>query len=437
MRKKRILFNSNYSRLLTGFGKNTKNVLSYLHGTGKYIILEYASQVIDGNPDLQTLPWSARGSLPANQQILNELNKDPNRARLAAYGEMNIENVVKDFQPDVSFFVEDRWGVEFNKTKSFWGKIPSVFWVTQDSKPLIGVEDADATPYYWTWADFARKEFHKLGKTHVKTQYPPVDLSHFYNLGLLKTKELRNKFKIGDDVFVIGDVARNQLRKFTNLFEGYALFRKENPSTKSILLLATNFGEGWNIPQLAKTYGVNMSEVWAVYVSSECNEYFIHPFVGHEQKCPFTGKEKAVNTISITKGVSEEQLNEIYNMMDVFLHSSTSGGLELPVCEAAAAERIVIVPDYSYGEDVIELNKGALCLDWAKYLEIGTQFEKSAPYPSSIAKQLKKVLNMDHSKRAEMGRLSRQWAKENYDLELNCKKIEAFIDSLPNRLVHN
>ncbi len=38
---------------------------------------------------------------------------------------------------------------------------------------------------------------------------------------------------------------------------------------------------------------------------------------------------------------------------------------------------------------------------------------------------------MDPSKRAEMGKLSRLWAKENYDLELNCKKIEEFIDSLP------
>lgn len=430
-RKKRILFNSNYSRMLTGFGKNTKNVLTYLQKTGKYELLEYASQMIDGHPDLQTLPWAARGALPNNPHILNELNRDPNKARLAAYGELNVENVVSDFKPDCAFFVEDRWGIDFNKGKNFWGKIPCVFWVTQDSKPLIGVEDADSTPHYWTWADFARKEFHKLGKTNVKTQYPPVDLTNFYNLGATKAKELRNKFKIPDDVFVVGDSSRNQLRKFTNLIEGYAQFRKENPFVKSILLLITNFSEGWDIPRLAKTYGVDMREIWTAYVSSECNEYFLHPFVGQEQKCPFTGKDKAVSTVNIHKGLTEEQLNETYNVMDVFLHSTTSGGCELTCVEAAAAEKIILVPDYSYGEDIIELNKGAICLDWAKYLEIGTQFEKSAPFPSSIAKQLKKVYNMEPSKRAEMGKLSRQWAKENYDLELNCKKIEEFIDSLP------
>jgi len=338
MRKKRILFNSNYSKLLTGFGKNTKNVLSYLQKTGKYVICEYASQMVDGHPDLQTLPWEARGSLPNNQAILNELNQDQHRARMAAYGEYNIENVVKDFKPDVNFFVEDAWSVTYNCGKKFWGKTNSVLWVTQDSKPLIHTEDADKTPYYWTWADFARKEFHKIGKTNVKTQYPPVDLSNFYNLGAVKKKEIRDKYKIPQDVFIVGDSSRNQLRKFISLVEGYALFRKENPDSKSILLIITNFSEGWDIPRLAKTYGVDMKEIWTAYVSSESNEYILHPFVGQEQKCPFSGKEKALNTVNISKGLSEEQLNECYNVMDLFLHSTTSGGCELTCCESAACE---------------------------------------------------------------------------------------------------
>ena len=432
MRKKRVLFNSNHSRMLTGFGKNTKNILSYLQKTGKYELLEYASQMVDGHPDLQTLPWKARGALPNNQQVINELNQDQNKARLAAYGDYNIETVVKDFKPDVAFFVEDKWGVDFNKNKNFWGKISSVFWVTQDSKPLIGIEDADATPNYWTWADFAREEFHRLGKTNVKTQYPPVDLENFFNIKDQRKADIRNRFKIPHDVFVIGDSSRNQLRKFTNLMEGYATFKRENPASKSILLLITNFSEGWDIPGLANTYGVDMREVWTAYVSSESSEYILHPFVGQEQKCPFSGKEKALNTVNINRGLTETQLNEVYNIMDVFLHPTTSGGCELTVVECAATEKIVLVPDYSYGEDLIKLNKGSLCLDWAKYLEIGTQFEKSAPFPSSIAKQLKKVYDMKLWKRQELGALSRQWAKDNYDLQLNCKKIEEFIDSCPS-----
>lgn len=431
-RKKRILFNSNHSKAFTGFGKNTKNILKYLHSTGKFEILEYAAGMVDGHPDLQNLPWQAKGTLPNNQQQINELNQDQFKARNASYGDLRAETVVKEFQPDLVIHCEDFWGVSWAKNKSYFKKIPTLTWVTHDSLPLIGLNEANDFPYYWVWSDFARKEFHRHGYKHVKTQYPPVNLDHFYNIGDIRKKEIRKKFNIPENCFVIGDTFRNQLRKLCcNTIEGYSIFKKDNPSAKSLLLFVTNFSEGWNIPDLAKQYGVDMKEIWTAYVSSECNEYFLHPFVGQDLKCPFTGKEKACHTVNVSKGVSEEQLNEIYNVMDVFLHPASSGACELPTVESAAAEKIVLTADYSYGEDIIELNKGALCLDWAKYTEIGTQFIKSSPYPSSIAKQLKKVFNMDPNKRAEMGRLSRQWAKENYDLELNCKKIEEFIDSLP------
>ena len=42
-KKKKILFHSNHSKAFTGFGKNCKNVLTYLHKTGKYEIIEAAN----------------------------------------------------------------------------------------------------------------------------------------------------------------------------------------------------------------------------------------------------------------------------------------------------------------------------------------------------------------------------------------------------------
>jgi len=435
LRKKRVLYNSNYSKLFTGFGKNTKNVLTYLQKTGKYELLEYAAQMQANNPDLQQLPWKAHGALPFTPPEIQVLNSDPAKAQRAAYGEYFVEKVVSEFRPDVAFFVEDAWGIGFNTGKNFWGKISSVFWATHDSIPLIAKEDATKTKHYWTWSDFARKEFHKQGKEyqHVKTQYPLVDLSGFYNLGEQKKREIRAKYNISPDTFIIGDVFRNQLRKLTvtNGMEGFALFKKQNPKAKAILLLVTNFGEGWDIMRLATQYGVNHKDIWTAYVSSESSEYVVHPFAGNDQTCPFSGKEKSLHTVSVGKGVTEEQLNELYNIMDVFSHPATSGACELPCVEAAAAEKIILTADYSYGEDIIELNKGSLGFDWAKYTEFGTHFIKSSPYPSSIAKMFTKVYEMPPKKREELGKKSREWAKQNYDLEVNGKKIEEFIDSLP------
>ena len=178
-------------------------------------------------------------------------------------------------------------------------------------------------------------------------------------------------------------------------------------------------------------YKVDPKEIWTAYISSEANDYILAPYVGNDQVCPFTGKEKAFNTVSVDRGVSEEQLNEIYNVMDVFLHAATSGACELPCVEAGACEKIILTSSYSFGEDIIKLNKASFSLDYSEFREFGSQFIKSNPYPSSIAKQLKKVYQMGQKKRDELGIESRKWAKDNYDLELNCKKIETFIDSLP------
>ena len=56
-KKKKILFHSNHSKALTGFGKNTKNTLKYLQNTGKYEIIEACNGLQKSNPNLSVLPW--------------------------------------------------------------------------------------------------------------------------------------------------------------------------------------------------------------------------------------------------------------------------------------------------------------------------------------------------------------------------------------------
>lgn len=431
-RKKRVLINTNYSKMFTGFGKNAKNLLSYLYSTGKYELFEYCAGMQWSTPELKLQPWRANGTLPDTQHEINEINKDAVRARNASYGEYNMERAVQDFKPDVTLHIEDSWGVTFNSSKNFWGKIPSVYWVTQDSLPLINPDDAKKTPHYWCWSSFATNELHRLGSTNAKTQYPLVDLTNFKILPDSKKSEIRKRFNIPEQVFIITQVARNQLRKlFPAQVEAYAMFKRQNPQIPSILLFVTNFTEGWDIPRLAQQYGVPPQEIWCAYVSHETGDYVLAPYQGNDQSCPWTKKEKRMHTVSVVKGVTEEALNEIYNISDVLSHPATSGACELPLVEAAAAGKIILTPDYSYGEDVIKFNKGAIAMEWAKYPEIGTQFIKASPQPFGIAKLFKKVYDMPKKRRDELGLLSRQWAQENYDMAVNGKKIDEFLDSIP------
>ena len=100
-KKKKIVFHSNHSRAFTGFGKNCKNVLRYLYETDKYEIVEFCNGMSWSTPHLKTLPWKAYGSLPDDQALLQQLNKDPQLARAAGYGANMVDQIIKQEKPDV------------------------------------------------------------------------------------------------------------------------------------------------------------------------------------------------------------------------------------------------------------------------------------------------------------------------------------------------
>ena len=101
-----------------------------------------------------------------------------------------------------------------------------------------------------------------------------------------------------------------------------------------------------------------------------------------------------MNTTNTGRGVTDAQLNEVYNLMDVYCHPFTSGGQEIPIQEAKLAELITLVTNYSCGEDCCTEESGGLPLDWTEYREPGTQFIKASTSPESISSQLSKVHSM-------------------------------------------
>jgi glycosyltransferase involved in cell wall biosynthesis len=431
MRKKRLLFLTDYAGAFTGFGKQCKLLLSYLYKTGKYEILN-AAQGVQTNDFLnKKFPWQTIGVLPSDPNKINQINQDPNLARNAAYGVLEINNIVKNFKPDVIFSINDTWGSQFVVDMPFFNKIPTVCWNTFDSLPLLPdtIQKAPKIKNYWTWSDFARKEFQKLGFNHVKNQYPLVNTNNFYKLPDTKIMEIKAKFGLPQDAFIIGFVFRNQLRKLINTqIEAYALFKKHNPEVKNTFLYThTHYGEGWDIHRLCQQYGVNPLEILCTYVCKETGQYFIAPFHGQDLENPIT-KNKTLITANVQFGVSDEQLNEIYNIFSLYSHPATSGACELPCVEAALTEKIITTCAYSFGEDIIENNKGSLPIKFTFYTEHGTQFLKSQPSAYELSKIFKKVYEMKPQTRYKMEQDSRKWAIENYSIETNGKKIEKFID---------
>ena len=435
MRKKKLLYQSDFSLAKTGFGRAAKALLSYLYKTGKYDITHYSCGLTYSHPEFERTPWKTVGSLPNNPQEIQELNKDPNVARLASYGAHYLDRVIQEEKPDVYIAVQDIWGIDFAIDKKWFNKITSVLWTTLDSLPILptAVEKAPKIKNYWIWSDFATKALHSMGHSHVNTVHGPIETKNFYKLETSKREELRKKFNIPLNAFIIGFVFRNQLRKSVpNLLEGYALWKRSNPEIKNTyLLLHTHWSEGWNIHRLAKEYGIDLNEILTTYVCKNCGNYEIKPFHGQDVDCRFCGTQKSQITTNVGLGITEDQLNEVYNLMDVYCHPFTSGGQEIPIQEAKLTELITLVTDYSCGEEMCKDAAASFPLEWSEYREHGTEFIKASTKPNSIAKQLNKVYNMPIQKRKEMGRKAREWTINNFSVEVVGKYIEDFIDNAP------
>ena len=431
---KKLLFQTDSSLAKTGFGRNAKALLSYLYKTKKYEIVQYCCGTAYSEPNLQRTPWKSIGTLPDDPNERHRISQDAGQARVASYGGYLIDKVIKEEKPDFYFGVQDIWGTEFAIDKPWFNKIHSTIWTTLDSLPILpsAITNAPKIKNYWIWSSFATKTLNELGHSHVKTMHGCIESDHFYRLSDQERLQLRKNNGIEEDAFIIGFVFRNQLRKSVpNLLEGYAKWKKQNnPKRKTYLLLHTFWKEGWGIHKLAKEYGIDESEILTTYVCKKCLQYQIKPYKGEDQNCELCGSEKSQVTTSVGFGITEPQLNEVYNLMDVYCHPFTSGGQEIPIQEAKLTELITLVTNYSCGEESCEEGSGSIALEWSEYREHQTEFKKASTCPFSIATGIDIVYDMPPEERLEKGRISRQWAIDNFSVEVIGKKFEEFIDSL-------
>lgn len=427
--KKKILIHSNFCRAFTGFGKNKKNIMRYLFDTGKYELMELANGLQWGDGATETVPWKCRGSLPPPEELTG-LNAEQQRAE--SYGLSLVDQAVNSFKPDVYLGIEDIWAFNNFANKPWWNKVNTMIWTTLDSLPILpqAIEYAPKIKNYFVWSSFAERAMNEMGYNHVKTLRGSLDTSNFFIFSDKERDNLRKYHGLSDE-FIVGFVFRNQLRKSVpNLLDGFKLFKKEKPNAK--LLLHTHWSEGWDIPRMLQEKNISPDDVLTTYICSKCSHYIVSPFKGQELNCKRCGSQKSISTTNTSKGVSESQLNEVYNLMDVYCHPFTSGGQEIPIQEAKLTELVTLVTNYSCGEDSCTEESGGLPLNWSEYREPGTQFIKASTCPQHIASQLSHVCNLSEKQRSDTGKKARQWVIDNFSVEAVGKQLEKIIDSMPS-----
>ena len=427
-KKIKVLFHSNYSRMITGFGKNMRNILLALFNDPDIEIIEAANGLYFGS-NVNT-PWKAYGTAPSDPHINELISKNQLNAQVASYGTYTIDKIIEDCNPDIYVGIEDIWAFKDFDKKSWWNEIPKIIWTTLDSLPLLPDTQKiySESNKFLVWASFAEKEMKRLGMDNVETLHGAIDYSYFKPLE--NRDEIRSKFNIKDD-FVIGFVFKNQLRKSVpNLLEGFKIFKEKNPSIKTKLLLHTDWGDiqnGWNIMAFLQEKKIDHNSVLATYLCHNCNDYFINSYIGEEKDCPSCGCQKSVYTKTSIKGVSESQLNEVYNCMDVYCHPFTSGGQELPIQEAKSAGLITLVTEYSCGLDSCYEHQGGIPLKWNEYREPNTNFIKATTCSQDIAKKLEMVSLMSNEDKRKLIENGKNYIKEKFSVEKITQKLKSLI----------
>jgi glycosyltransferase involved in cell wall biosynthesis len=427
-KQKTILFHSGWSKLKTGFSINAKNVLTYLFKTGKYRIVEYGAGGITYNDErCKDMPWECYGTMPNDRNEIAHL-QDPGQQRMVHYGSWNIDKVIAEVKPDVYIGAEDCWGFADYQNKPWWGKFPCAIWTTLDSLPILeqAYQQAEKTPNYWVWASFAEKAMRERAP-HVKTLHGMFNLDSFKPMVDESKARLKAQFGL-QDTTIFGFVFRNQLRKLVGaMLEGFADFKKSNPKVKAKLLLHTNFSEGWDIPRFMKEFNLAQDDVLTTYLCRKCRNVYIFPFVGNGVDCRICNEKGAAGNATIGDGVTEEQLNYIYNAMDAYIHPMTSGGLEMPIVEAMFCGLPVATVGYSCGTEFTN-QKFVYPLQYSTYREFNSGFIKSSPHPLSIKAFMEKVVR-NPKQYKEYGMQGAKWAREEFDPKKVGKFLEDFIDN--------
>lgn len=447
MTKKRVLFCGEASWLATGFSKFNRAILEGLHKTGKYELAEMGSYGSDNDPRAKALPWKFYGVNPNNEEEARVYNANGNKDQQArnSFGAYKIESVLLDFQPDIVFDARDPWmfaHIVNSKLKSNFRFfcVPTVDSAPQRKEFIELFKKSDVIT---TYSRFGKKVLEAEGITVTDVTSPAVHTDIFRPLD---RKNIRDKYCLVEDLFVFGTVMRNQKRKlFPDLFTAYTALRgKYRKASKkvsedkvkkiqhSVLFCHTSWPDvGWDIPDLLYRFGIQRHVVFT-YKCDSCKNVFLSWFIPCDPKgmgqCRICGEHTAhmPNTHS---GVTDAELAELYNLMDVYIQPAICEGWGLPITEAKACGVPGLYQNYSAMEDHIENGGGMEIKVGRFYHEADTMAIRSLPDIDNMVAGMEK-LAFDDAKRMALSINARNCALRMHQWDTTVKKVENILDGV-------
>jgi len=361
----------------------------------------------------------------ANSYIGMQLNNaelyDGTKINFKIYGEMQnqyfrntMSHIIKSVQADRFIILldtfmlhgNDRWflNVDTSPAKTF-------FWFPTDGGgglPLGCENILKKVNVPVAMSEFGQKQvrdYHGITTNHIPHC---VDTEKFFRLDDNKRNQLRAKFGLHDK-FVIGVVARNQPRKqLDKTLKIMCKIRDRIPNAVLFMHLDADDPAQplWNMRSMIRKFNL-------------------------ENRVVFSG-------MKAFQGVPDNEMINIYNLMDCFLLTTSGEGFGIPIIEAMACEVPVLATDYTTTPELVIKNKAGFGINLTGVDTINMFDNHSKVYDSNVmngtitgsweveraicdindAANKLEILYKDPSLRKEMGKNGFKAVKSKYDCKI-------------------
>lgn len=245
------------------------------------------------------------------------------------YGMEKLYRLLCQLQPEVCFILNDIWiAMEYaKKIEEYKADFPEantkfILYTPIDAENIKTdfVEPVQKSfDAIVTYTEFGREQLVKSGADYEKVWviYHGVDSNTFKRLDKAKVKEA---MRMQPDDFVILNVSRNQPRKKLDLF----------------FYIFAEFVKRYNLPKSVRVYYHGALRDYGIDIIQWCT------YLGIADRLAISRPDLTPST-----GLSDEQMNMVYNSADIFFTTTAAEGWGLPIAEAMAVGVPCVLPAHS------------------------------------------------------------------------------------------
>lgn len=425
--KKRILFCGESSHINSGFGNYTREILSRLYQYKDYEIAELSCYRTLTTK--KTEPWKIYPVTVDHTYSNKELYKQYLSNNSNAFGHWIFDYALLDFKPDIVIDIRDFWNMFYQEISPLRHYFKWIICPTYDSTPqkistMNMFKNADNLMFHTNWAkQDVENSIIKL-KNIGDIASDSVDSSIFKPLNNPRNSLFGNKF-------VIGSVMRNQKRKL--IYDLLFTISKLKQNNKPIVLyLHTSFPDqsSWNIPSILLELNIQ-DIVYFTYKCSKCQYYFPSLFHGMSTICHHCGSECSMTNPN--NGINQIELNEIYNMFDLYIQYATCEGFGIPQVEAASAGVPVVSIDHGAMSEVCNLLGGHTVNVSTSFRDHEIEADRVYPDNNDTINIISKYIDLFYNNNDEYQKIKNNTRNNlilNFSWDKTCDILKQAIDSI-------